>query len=343
MANTVFSGIQPSGIPHLGNYLGAIKAFAPLQMQHECLWCIVDMHAITVWQEPKLLRRQTLELAAALLACGIDHKNHILFHQSAVSAHARLAWIFNCVARIGWLNRMTQFKDKASKDRENFSAGLFIYPALMAADILAYKANLVPVGEDQQQHLEFANDIAQKFNHDYAVSFFSPIQALIPQSAARIMSLRDGTKKMSKSDPSDQSRINLIDTNDQIKFKIQRAKTDSEPLPSDSAGLSNRPEAKNLVSMMGALTGQSLETILSLYGGQSFSSFKKNLTDIIITIIEPIANRISHILAEPDEIDKILTNGAQRAAFRADPIVAEIEYIVGFLSKKPQSIFIKQD
>src|SRR5487761_226010 len=239
----IFSGIQPSGIPTLGNYLGAIRNWVPLQDSHECLWCVVDLHAITVWQEPAALARQTREMAAVLLACGIDPARHVLFVQSHVRAHAQLAWIFNCVARLGWLNRMTQFKDKAGRDREYASAGLYVYPNLMAADILAYHATRVPVGDDQKQRLELANDIAQKFNHDYRVDFFPVIEPLILGPAARVMSLRDGTKKMSKSDASDESRINLTDEADAIARKIRRARTDPDPLPSEAQGLTNRPEA----------------------------------------------------------------------------------------------------
>src|SRR6202789_416384 len=249
----VFSGIQPSGIPTLGNYLGAIRNWVALQSDHECLYCVVDLHALTVWQEPEALRRQTREMAAVIVACGVDPDRHILFHQSAVPAHVRLAWIFNCVARLGWLNRMTQFKDKAGKDREAASSGLYVYPNLMAADILAYHATRVPVGEDQRQHLELANDIAQKFNHDYGVEFFQPIEAVIMGPAARVMSLRDGTKKMSKSDPSEQSRIDLTDDADAIALKIRRAKTDPAPLPSEVQGLEGRPEARNLVGIYAAL------------------------------------------------------------------------------------------
>ena len=251
----VFSGIQPSGIAHLGNYLGALRNWVALQDSHECIYCVVDLHAITEWQDPKQLAQQTREMAAVLLACGIDPEKHILFAQSSVRAHAQLAWIFNCVARIGWLNRMTQFKDKAGKNRENASAGLYVYPNLMAADILAYHATGVPVGEDQRQHLELANDIAQKFNHDYGVEFFPQIEPLIMGPAPRVMSLRDGTKKMSKSDPSDQSRINLNDDPDTIALKIRRAKTDPEPLPSEPQGLEKRPEARNLVGIYAALDG----------------------------------------------------------------------------------------
>ena len=251
----IFSGIQPTGVPHLGNYLGAIRNWVSLQDGHECLFCLVDLHAITVWQEPSLLREQTRLQAAVLIAAGIDPDRHILFNQSAVSAHARLAWIFNCISRIGWLNRMTQFKDKAGRDREAVSSGLYVYPNLMAADILTYHATRVPVGDDQRQHLELANDIAQKFNHDYEVAFFPAIEALVPPGAARVMSLRDGTRKMSKSDPSEQSRITLVDDADAVAQKLRRAKTDPAPLPDTVEGLADRPEARNLVEIYSALAG----------------------------------------------------------------------------------------
>jgi tryptophanyl-tRNA synthetase len=273
MTNTrVFSGIQPSGVPTLGNYLGAIRNWVPLQDTHEAIYCVVDLHAITVWQDPKELARQTREMAAALIACGLDPARCTLFIQSHVHAHARLAWIFNCVARLGWLNRMTQFKDKAGKDREAASSGLYVYPNLMAADILTYHATKVPVGDDQKQHLELANDIAQKFNHDYGVNFFPQIEPLIQGIAARVMSLRDGTKKMSKSDPSDQSRINLTDDHDAIALKIRRAKTDPEPLPESEAGLDGRPEARNLVGILAAITGETHAGVLRHHGGKGFGA-----------------------------------------------------------------------
>jgi tryptophanyl-tRNA synthetase len=327
----IFSGIQPSGIPTLGNYLGAIRNWVKLQDDHECIYCVVDMHAITVWQDPKLLPIQTRELAASIIACGIDPKRSILFHQSAVRAHAQLAWIFNCVARYGWLARMTQFKDKAGKDRENASAGLFVYPNLMAADILAYHATRVPVGEDQRQHLELANDIAQKFNHDYGVDFFPPIEALILGPAARVMSLRDGTKKMSKSDPSDQSRINLNDDPDTIALKLRRAKTDPLPLPSEPEGLEKRPEARNLVGIYAALADLDVADVLREYGGAGFSRFKEALAELMIAKLSPIAAETRRLLADPATIDAILREGAARAAAIADPIVAEAERLVGFL------------
>lgn len=332
----VFSGIQPSGIPTLGNYLGAIRNWVALQQEHDCLYCVVDLHAITTWQEPEQLRRQTREMAATLIACGIDPERHILFHQSAVPAHARLAWIFNCIARIGWLNRMTQFKDKAGKDREAASAGLYVYPNLMAADILAYRATHVPVGDDQKQHLELANDIAQKFNHDYGQPFFPEIKPLIMPEAARVMSLRDGTKKMSKSDPSDQSRINLSDDAETIAAKIRRARTDAEPLPSEPAGLETRAEARNLVGIFAALSGQSPAEVLAEVGGQGFAAFKERLAELMVAKLAPIAAETRRLLADPGYIDRLLFAGAARAQAIADPIVAEAEQIVGFL--KPPAV-----
>lgn len=327
----IFSGIQPSGVPQLGNYLGAIRNWVNLQADHECVFCLVDMHAITVWQEPAKLREHTLMQAAILLASGIDAQRHILFNQSAVSAHARLAWIFNCVARLGWLNRMTQFKDKAGKDRENHSAGLYVYPNLMAADILAYKATRVPVGEDQKQHLELTNDIAQKFNHDYGVEFFPQVEALIPPEAARVMNLRDGTKKMSKSDPSAQSRIELTDDADTIALKIKRAKTDTGVLPEDPSGLADRPEARNLVAIYAALSGKTMQQVLDLHQGQGFGPFKAALTEVVVNEIAPIALKTSQLLQDETHLVQMLHNGAQRAQAIAEPIVAEAEKLVGFV------------
>ncbi|MFT8550886.1 tryptophan--tRNA ligase [Acetobacter okinawensis] len=329
----IFSGIQPSGVPQLGNYLGAIRNWVSLQADHECVFCLVDMHAITVWQEPAKLREHTLTQAAILLASGIDAERHILFNQSAVSAHARLAWIFNCVARLGWLNRMTQFKDKAGKDRENHSAGLYVYPNLMAADILAYKATRVPVGEDQKQHLELTNDIAQKFNHDYGVEFFPQVEALIPPEAARVMSLRDGSKKMSKSDPSAQSRIELTDDSDAIALKIKRAKTDTGVIPSTPAELTGRPEAKNLVSIYAALSGMSVQQVLDQHEGQGFGPFKAALTEVVVNEIAPIAVKTSQLLQDEAYLVQMLHNGAQRAQAIAEPIVSEAEKLVGFVKQ----------
>jgi tryptophanyl-tRNA synthetase len=327
----IFSGIQPSGIPHLGNYLGAIRNWVELQASHECLWCVVDLHAITQWQEPAALTRQTREMAATLLACGIDPRRHVLFLQSAVPAHVRLAWIFNCVARLGWLNRMTQFKDKAGKDRENASAGLYTYPVLMAADILAYRATHVPVGDDQRQHLELANDIAQKFNHDYGIEYFPVIHPLILGPAARVMSLRDGTRKMSKTDASDQSRINLNDSADTIALKLRRAKTDPDPLPAEPHALERRPEARNLVGIYAALAGTDPAGVLREHAGKGFGAFKEALTEVMVAKLAPIARETERLLADPAQLDAVLREGAARAAAMADPIVAEAERLVGFL------------
>ena len=331
MQQRIFSGIQPSGIPTLGNYLGALRNWVKLQDGHDCIYCVVDLHAITQFQAPDDLMRQTREMAATLLAIGIDPKKHIVFLQSHVRAHAQLAWIFNCVARIGWLNRMTQFKDKAGKDRENASAGLYVYPNLMAADIHAYHATRVPVGDDQRQHLELANDIAQKFNHDYGVEFFPNIEPLIMGPAARVMSLRDGTKKMSKSDPSDQSRINLNDDADTIALKIRRAKTDPEPLPSELDGLAHRPEARNLVGIYAALDDSDHAAVLRDHGGKGFGDFKKALADLMVAKLAPIAGETQRLLGDPGTIDAVLRDGAARAAAIADPIVAEAERLVGFM------------
>jgi len=327
----ILSGIQPSGVPTLGNYLGAIRNWVALQRDHECLFCVVDLHAITVWQEPRALASATRELAASLLACGIDPQAHTLFHQSAVHAHVRLAWIFNCVARLGWLNRMTQFKDKAGRDREQVSAGLYVYPNLMAADIHAYHATRVPVGDDQRQHIELANDIAQKFNHDYGAEFFPNIEPLIFGPATRVMSLRDGSKKMSKSDPSDQSRINLTDDADAIALKVRRARTDPEPLPSEMEGLEQRPEARNLVGIMAALLDQDPAAVLRDHGGKGFGAFKESLAAVVVEKLAPIAAETRRLLADPGSVDAVLRDGASRASAIADPIVAEAERLVGFL------------
>jgi len=329
----VFSGIQPSGVPTLGNYLGAIRNWVPMQAREESIFCVVDMHAITVWQDPKQLLAQTREMAAALIACGLDPKKCTLFVQSHVTAHAELAWIFNCVARLGWLNRMTQFKDKAGKDREAASAGLYVYPNLMAADILAYHATKVPVGDDQKQHLELANDIAQKFNHDYGLEFFPVIEPLIQGVAARVMSLRDGTKKMSKSDPSDQSRINLTDDHDAIAQKIRRAKTDPEPLPDNVAALDGRPEARNLVGILAAVTDSMPENVLREHGGKGFGAFKEVLTEALIAHLAPIAAETSRLLTDPAALDAALRVGAERADAIAAPIVKRAKEIVGFLPR----------
>ncbi len=327
----IFSGIQPSGVPTLGNYLGALRNWVTLQRDHECIYCVVDLHAITQFQNPATLAVASREMAASLLACGVDPAAHVLFLQSAVPAHVRLGWIFTCVARLGWLNRMTQFKDKAGKDRENVSAGLYVYPNLMAADILAYHATRVPVGDDQRQHLELANDIAQKFNHDYGAEFFPAIEPLILGEATRVMSLRDGTKKMSKSDPSDQSRINLTDDADQIAMKVRRAKTDPEPLPDNVEGLAGRPEARNLVGIMAALLDVNASAILAEHGGKGFGAFKEALAEVLVAKLAPVAADTRRLLADPGEIDRILREGSDRAAAIADPIVEEAERLVGFL------------
>ncbi|MBR0652431.1 tryptophan--tRNA ligase [Roseomonas terrae] len=329
----VFSGIQPSGVPTLGNYLGAIRNWVPLQETHEAIYCVVDLHAITVWQDPADLRRQTREMAATLIACGLDPQRCTLFVQSHVRAHAELAWIFNCIARLGWLNRMTQFKDKAGKDREAASSGLYVYPNLMAADILVYHATKVPVGEDQKQHLELANDIAEKFNHDYGVDFFPHIDPLIQGVAARVMSLRDGTKKMSKSDPSDQSRINLNDSPDDIAQKIRRAKTDPEPLPDHLAGLEARPEARNLVGILAAVTGTLPENLLREHAGQGFGAFKNTLTDALVAHLAPIQAELKRLLEDPASLDAALRLGAERAGAVAEPILEKAREIVGFLPR----------
>ncbi|MHB1216976.1 MAG: tryptophan--tRNA ligase [Alphaproteobacteria bacterium] len=327
----IFSGVQPTGNLHLGNYLGAIRNWVRLQSQYECIFCVVDMHAITVWQDPKELRASTREVAAAFIASGIDPKGCILFNQSQVSAHAELAWIFNCVARLGWLNRMTQFKEKAGKDRENASAGLYVYPNLMAADILAYKATHVPVGEDQKQHLELCRDIAQKFNHDYGTETFPIVEPLILGEAARVMSLRDGTRKMSKSEPSDMSRINLTDSADQIVQKIRKAKTDPEPLPDNAADLEKRPEAANLVNIYAALGDLSRDDVVIQFAGKTFSVFKDALSQLAIERLNPIAEKMRHLMRDPAEIDAVLRDGAARADAIARPILREVQNTVGFL------------
>ncbi len=339
--NRVFSGIQPSGDLHLGNYLGAIRRFVPLQQTHECLYCVVDMHAITVWQEPNELRRATREVAAAFIAAGIDPRAHIVFNQSQVVQHAELAWIFNCIARIGWMNRMTQFKDKtAGKNSENVSLGLLAYPSLMAADILLYKAGSVPVGDDQKQHLELTRDIAQKFNNDYAASiaengfdpeFFPITEPLIAGPATRIMSLRDGTKKMSKSDPSDQSRISLLDDADAIAKKIKKATTDPEPLPSDVEGLKGRVEADNLVGIYAALSDKTKAEVLEEFAGAGWGRFKPALADLAVSVLAPISTEMRRLLDDPQTIDTYLRDGAERAGVLAEKTMKEVRAIVGFI------------
>ena len=336
----VFSGVQPTGNLHLGNYLGAITRFVALQERYDCIYCVVDLHAITVWQEPEELARNTREVTAAFIACGIDPKKHIVFNQSQVAAHAELAWIFNCVARLGWLNRMTQFKEKAGKDRENASVGLYAYPNLMAADILAYRATHVPVGEDQKQHLELTRDIAQKFNNDYAASiaargfadgFFPLTEPIIQGPATRVMSLRDGAKKMSKSDPSDYSRINLTDDADSIAQKIRKAKTDPEPLPSEEAGLATRPEADNLVGIYAALSDRSKADVLRQFGGGQFSGFKTALADLAVAKLAPLGAEMARLNGDHSYIEAVLADGAERARRIADETMRDVRGIVGLI------------
>ncbi len=328
----VFSGVQPTGALHLGNYLGALKKFVALQADHECVYCVVDLHAITVTQDPSALAQQTREIVAAFLACGLDPKKSIIFAQSSVLAHTELAWYFNCVARMGWLERMTQFKDKAGKDAERSSVGLFDYPVLQAADILAYKATHVPVGEDQKQHLELSRDIADKFNRDFnAPNFFPLPEPLIKGPGARIMSLKDGTKKMSKSDPSDLSRINLIDDADAITKKFKKAKTDMlGDMPEDEAGLKGRPEVENLVGIYAALAGADTQTVLDEFGGKGFGTFKPALAELAVSHLSPITTRMRDYLNDPAEIDRVLKDGGARADAIARPIMEEVREIIGF-------------
>ena len=337
----VFSGVQPTGSLHLGNYLGAIRRFVALQDTFPCLYCVVDLHAITVWQEPDALARATRHVTAAFLAAGIDPRSNIIFNQSRVPAHTELAWIFNCIARMGWLNRMTQFKEKAGKDRENASVGLFAYPSLMAADILAYKATHVPVGEDQKQHLELTRNIAQKFNYDYAEAiaalgfgddgFFPLTEPIIQGPATRVMSLRDGSKKMSKSDVSEFSRINLVDDADTIATKIRKAKTDSEPLPSAVEGLKGRPEADNLVGIYAALAETTKEAVLAEYGGSMFSGFKPALADLAVTVLDPVNADMRRLLDDQAHIDAVLAEGAERAEILSAPVLRDVKTIIGLV------------
>ena len=329
----VFSGVQPTGNLHLGNYLGAVKRFVELQDANTmCIYCLVDLHAITNWQDPKELRQNTIEVTAAFLACGLRQENSIIFNQSQVTTHTELAWIFNCVARIGWLNRMTQFKEKAGKNRENASLGLYCYPTLMAADILAYHATHVPVGEDQKQHLELTRDIATKFNNDFNTPDFFPIpEPIIEGTATRIMSLRDGTKKMSKSEASDMSRINLTDDSDSIRKKIQKAKTDPFEIPSAKEELVNRPEAENLLGIYATLANQSIEKTLEQFSGSDFKKLKDALSDILISELEPINKEIKKLLDEEAYIIQILRKGSERADNISRPILEKTREIVGFL------------
>jgi len=332
--NRIFSGVQPTGSLHLGNYLGAIRNWARLQDEFEAIYCVVDLHAVTAPHDPKELSRATREVTAGLIASGIDPARSIIFNQSMVPEHAELSWLFNCVARLGWLNRMTQFKEKAGKNREQASVGLYAYPVLMAADILAYKATHVPVGEDQKQHLELTRDIAQSFNSTYGVDFFPLPEPQIFGSATRVMSLRDGTKKMSKSDESDYSRINMTDGADEIAQKIRKARTDPDPLPGSTDGLAERPEALNLVSIYAALEDIELDQVIQEYQGQGFSTFKKALADLAVVRLGPVGNEMKRLTAESGEIDKVLADGAERAVQLSGPIVAEVREIMGFLNPK---------
>lgn len=328
----IFSGIQPSGGLTLGNYLGALKRFAALQgPDAQTIYCIVDLHAITVWQDPQILLSRTREAAAAFMASGVDPAQSILFNQSQVSAHAEMAWLFNTVARVGWMYRMTQFKDKAGKNAENVSLGLLAYPALMAADILTYQATAVPVGEDQKQHLELTRDIAAKFNHDYGVTHFPITEPLIEGVATKVMSLRDGSKKMSKSDPSDASRINLTDDADTIAQKIRKARTDADPLPGQMDGLKDRPEARNLINIYAALTDETPDQVLVRFEGQGFGAFKPALAEVAVEALSPITRRMSEYMADPAQIDAILADGSDRAAAVAMPILERTKDIMGLL------------
>jgi tryptophanyl-tRNA synthetase len=333
----IFSGIQPSGGLTLGNYLGALKRFVEKQNEGiEAIYCMVDMHAITTWQDPVKLRHATREGAAAFIAAGIDPARSILFNQSQVSAHVELGWIFNCVARMGWMSRMTQWKDKtAGKNAEAASLGLFAYPALMAADILVYHATMVPVGEDQKQHLELTRDIAIKFNNDYKVDFFPVVEPVIEGPATRVMSLRDGTKKMSKSDPSDQSRINLTDSDDVIASKIRKAKTDPAPLPDSLEGLKDRPEARNLIDIYAALSDRTSADVIAEFAGAQFGTFKPALVDLAVAKLSPITSEMNRLMQDPGEIDQILAQGARRADAIARPIVEQVYDIIGMIRPRP--------
>lgn len=346
----VFSGVQPTGNLHLGNYLGAIRKFVALQENNDCIYCVVDLHALTAQLVHEDMASQIRSITAAFLASGIDPKSHIVFNQSAVPQHAELAWIFNCVARIGWMNRMTQFKDKAGKDREQASLGLYAYPSLMAADILVYRATHVPVGEDQKQHLELTRDIAMKFNLDFMEhirragqgiditvgdepvhAYFPMVEPLIDGPAPRVMSLKDGTKKMSKSDPSDLSRVNLMDDAETISKKIRKAKTDPDALPSETEGLKGRPEADNLVGIFAALADKSKEGVLKDFGGQQFSVFKPALVELAVEVLSPISAEMRKLMADPAHIDSILRDGGERARARAEKTMNEVRDIIGFV------------
>ncbi|MCB5200331.1 tryptophan--tRNA ligase [Loktanella sp. TSTF-M6] len=327
----VFSGIKPSGGLTLGNYLGAIKRFVGMQGAMETMYCVVDLHAITVWQDPKELSHATREVAAGYLAAGLDPSQSILFNQSRVSAHAELGWIFNCVARVGWMNRMTQFKDKAGSNAEKVSLGLYAYPSLMAADILLYHATQVPVGEDQKQHVELTRDIAAKFNHDYKTDFFPMTEPVIDGPATRVMNLRDGSKKMSKSGESDMERINMRDGADLIAKKFKKAKTDPEPLPDTLDGLKGRPEARNLVDIYAALSDTTSEAVITEYAGAGWGRFKPALADLAVDRLAPISDEMTRLMDDPAEIDRILADGAERARTIAEPILSRTYEIVGLL------------
>ncbi|MEJ2028541.1 MAG: tryptophan--tRNA ligase [Maritimibacter sp.] len=334
-APRVFSGIKPSGGMTLGNYLGAIKRWVAMQEDdYETIYCVVDLHAITVWQNPADLRAATHEVAAAMIASGIDPARSILFNQSQVPAHAELAWLFNCVARVGWMNRMTQFKEKAGKNAEKQSLGLYAYPSLMAADILAYHATHVPVGEDQKQHVELTRDIAAKFNHDYGTEFFPMTEPVIEGPGMRVMNLRDGSKKMSKSGESDMERINMLDDADTIAKKFKKARTDPEALPSEVAGLEGRAEAKNLVDIYAALAGISDEAVLAEFGGEGWGKFKPALADLAVDKLAPISTEMKRLMDAPDEIDALLAKGAEKAEAIARPIVDQTYEIMGFVRSR---------
>ncbi len=328
----VFSGVQPTGNLHLGNYLGALKNFVSLQNESNCIYCVVDLHAITTFQNPKLLKNNILETTASFLASGLDENKSIIFSQSSVSGHAELAWILNCISRVGWLNRMTQFKDKAGKDKEKASVGLYIYPNLMAADILLYKATHVPVGADQKQHLELSRDIAQKFNNDFNVKDFFPLpEPLIQNDISRVMSLRNGQSKMSKSEESDYSRINLKDTEDEIVKKIKKATTDSKPFPEDKKELINRPEALNLLTIYSDLKKQSLEKTLQEVNNKDFSYLKKQLADLLIETICPIGKKIKSYMKEKSFLEVVLKKGKEKASIKAEENLKKIREIIGFV------------
>ena len=328
----VLSGVQPTGGLHIGNYLGAIKNFVSMQTEYDCFFCVVDLHAITVKQDPKLLKNNTYEVVATYLASGIDPVKSVIFNQSNVSSHSELAWIFNCITRMGWLNRMTQFKDKAGKDKENASSGLFIYPNLMAADILLYKATHVPVGDDQKQHLELTRDIAQKFNRDYECDGFFPIpQPIIDKNISRIMSLKNGELKMSKSDPSDYSRIALTDSADQIEKKIKKAKTADTPMPDKNEDVSKLYEVNNLLNIFSGFSGIDKSELVEKYKGQNFSNFKKDLTEVIIDHIKPISNEIDKLMSDKAYLNQVISNGAEKASEKANVTIKEVYDIVGFI------------